>query len=108
MRVKYKVSYGEQVPPLINDKAVLAKAISSAKSVFSDENVVEMPEDSMGAEDFAYVTSKIPSAHLRIGSKIPGTEVKMIHRPDFLPDENFLSVAMKLLSRVAIDCANGE
>lgn len=108
MRVKYKVSYGEQVPPLINNKAVLAKAVSSARSVVKDENVVEMPEDSMGAEDFAYVTSKIPSAHLRIGSRIPGTEVKMIHRPDFLPDENFLSVAMKLLSRVAIDCANGE
>jgi amidohydrolase len=108
MRVKYEVSYGEQVPPLINDKAVLAQAVFSARSVVTDENVVEMPEDSMGAEDFAYVSSKIPSAHLRIGSKIPGAEVKMIHRPDFSPDENFLSVAMRLLSRVAIDCANGE
>lgn len=107
MRVKHQVTFGKQVPPLINDKAVLDNVLSSARTVLGNEKVVAMPEDSMGAEDFAYISSRIPSAHLRIGSRIPGSEVKMIHRPDFSPDENFLDIAMKLMSRVAIDSIDG-
>ena len=108
MRVKHQISFGTQVPPLINDQAVLSKVLCSARSMLGKDNILEMPEGSMGAEDFSYITSKIPSAHLRIGSRIPGTDVVMIHKPDFSPDENFLGVAMRLLSRVVIDYGNEE
>ena len=108
MRVKHQISFGKQVPPLVNDQAVLSRVLYSARSMLGNDNVLEMPEDSMGAEDFAYITNKIPSAHLRIGSRIPGADVVMIHKPDFSPDENFLGVAMRLLSRVVIDFANEE
>ena len=108
MRVSCEVSFGKQVPPLINDKAILGHTIASAKAALGDEQVVQMPEDSMGAEDFAFITSKIPAAHLRIGSRVPGGETTMIHTSDFAPDENFLRVAMRLMSQVVIDfCDRG-
>lgn len=103
MRVTHEISFSKQVPPLVNDKDVLESSLRSVRSLLGNENVVEMEEGSMGAEDFAYISSKIPSAHLRIGSRVPGTEAKMIHRPDFLPDENFLGSTIRLLSRLAID-----
>ena len=108
MRIKSQVSFSKQVPPLVNDQTVLTKVICSARSILGEDNVLEMPEDSMGAEDFAYISSIIPSAHLRIGSRVPGTDTVMIHKPNFSPDENFLGVAMRLLSQIVIDFAKEE
>ncbi|NNK95068.1 MAG: amidohydrolase [Desulfobacterales bacterium] len=103
MRVRYKISYSKQVPSLLNDKAVLEKVLYSARSMLGNDKVVEMDEGSMGTEDFAYISSKIPSVYLRIGSKSPDSDVRMVHRPDFAPNEAFLDVAMRLISRLAID-----
>ena len=108
MRISSEVSFSRQVPPLVNDPAVLKRVIRSAETVLGEDNVSKMPEDSMGAEDFAYISSMIPSAHLRIGSRTPGTETVMIHKPEFSPDENFLGAAMKLVSRIAIDLTDEE
>ena len=106
MRIKSEVSFSNEVPPLVNDQTVLRRVVRSAGTTLGKDKVIKMPEDSMGAEDFAYISSIIPSAHLRIGSRIPGTDTVMIHKPEFSPDENFLGVAMKLLSRMVIDFAN--
>lgn len=106
MRVKNQISFGKQVPPVVNDKKILEKVLSSTRSLLSDKNVVEMTEGTMGAEDFAYISNEIPSAHLRIGSRIPGTETKMIHKPIYAPDEKFLRTAMRLISRIGIDLCN--
>ena len=108
MRIKSHVSFSKQVPPLVNDQTVLRKVVCSARSILGNDTVLEMTEDSMGAEDFAYISSRIPSAHLRIGSRVPGADTVMIHKPDFSPDENFLGVTMRLLPRIVIDYANKE
>jgi amidohydrolase len=108
MRIKSEVSFSRQVPPLLNDPAVLKRVIGSAETALGEDNVSKMPEDSMGAEDFAYISSMIPSAHLRIGSRTPGTDTVMIHKPEFSPDEHFLEIAMKIVSRIAIDLAAEE
>jgi len=105
MRVKHEVSFTRQVPPLLNDETVLERALCSARSMLGTEKVIEIDEGSMGTEDFAYISSQIPSVYLRIGSKGPESTVRMVHRPDYAPDENFLDVAMGLLARIAIDLA---
>jgi metal-dependent amidase/aminoacylase/carboxypeptidase family protein len=103
MRVQHKISYSKRVPSLLNDKAVVERVLRSARSLLGNAQVVEMDEGSMGTEDFAYISSKIPSVYLRIGSKSPASDVKMVHRPDYAPNEAFLDVAMRLISRIAID-----
>lgn len=105
MRVGHEISFSREVPSLINDKTVLTKVLCSARSVLGDEKVIEIDEGSMGTEDFAYISSEIPSTYLRIGSKSTDNDVRMVHRPDYAPDENFLGVAMSLMSRLAIDLA---
>lgn len=108
MRIKSEVSFSNEVPPLVNDQTVLRRVVRSAGTTLGKDKVIKMPEDSMGAEDFAYISSIIPSAHLRIGSRIPGSDTVMIHKPEFSPDEHFLDVAMKLVSRIVIDLAVEE
>lgn len=102
MRVETKIVFGDQVPPLLNDKSILDKVLGSAQSFLDQCNIIKMPEDSMGAEDFSYISRVVPSSYLMIGSRIPGSEMQSPHRSDFLPDEDFLRVALRLLPRVAI------
>jgi amidohydrolase len=105
MRVRHEISFTREVPALMNDKAVLATVLDSARAMLGDKKVIEIDEGSMGTEDFAYISREIPSAYLRIGSKSTDNNVRMVHRPDYAPNENFLDVAMKLVSRLAIDLA---
>ena len=105
MRVGHELSLTREVPPLLNDKAVLETVLVSARSMLGDEKVIEIAEGSMGTEDFAYISSQIPSVYLRIGSKPLDNDVRMVHRPDYAPDERFLDTAMRLLPRLAIDLA---
>jgi len=108
MRVGHELTLTREVPPLRNDGAVLETVLRSARSMLGNENVREIAEGSMGTEDFAYISSQIPSVYLRIGSKSADNGVRMVHRPDYAPDEGFLDVAMRLMSRLAIDLAAGK
>ena len=106
MRINREISFTTPVPPLINDKRILAMVLPSARSALGEEKVIKIEEGSMGTEDFAYISSTIPSVYLRIGSKAADNEVRMVHRPDFAPNEAFLPVAIKLITRLAVDLAD--
>lgn len=108
MRVSHKTSFSDILPPLINNPDVLHTTIGAARAVLGNDNVVELPETSMGAEDFAFITSQLPSAHLRIGSRTPGGETRMIHRSDYLPDEGFIVSAVRVLAEAAVELTGGN
>ena len=50
----------------------------------------------------AWFAERVPSAHLRIGSKIEGHDTA-IHRPDFRLNERIIPLGTKLLSRAVLD-----
>jgi hippurate hydrolase len=62
---------------------------------------VEMPSPSMGSEDFAWFAERVPSAHLRIGSKIDGHDTA-IHRADYQLNEQMIPLAMKVMTRAVL------
>src|SRR5207237_8302260 len=68
MRVDYALDWKRVAPALRNHKPTLARVLDSARDVLGAENVIELPEASMGSEDFAWFAEKIPAAHLRIGN----------------------------------------
>ena len=61
-----------------------------------------MPAPSMGSEDYAWFAEQVPSAHLRIGSKIEGHETA-IHRTDYQLNEAAIPLATKLMSRAVLE-----
>ena len=65
-------------------------------------SVLQLPEPSMGSEDFAWFAEEVPSAHLRIGSKIDGLDTA-IHRSNYDCNELAIPVGVRVLTRAALD-----
>jgi amidohydrolase len=104
MRVDYTLEWKRMAPPLRNDPAILSGLLESARSILGEENVLELPEPSMGSEDFAWFAERVPAAHLRIGSKIDGLDTA-IHRANYDCNELAIPVGVRVLARAALDLA---
>ena len=102
MRVDYTLDWKRMAPPLRNDKQILAGVLASARAAIGEENVLELPEPSMGSEDFAWFAERVPAAHLRIGSKIDGLDTA-IHRSNYDCNELAIPVGVRVLARAALD-----
>ena len=105
MRVDYTLSWNRMAPALRNDPETLKKVLSSARAALGAENVLELPEPSMGSEDFAWFAERVPAAHLRIGSKIDGLDTA-IHRSNYDCNELAIPVGVRVLARAALDLGN--
>jgi amidohydrolase len=104
MRIDYTLDWQRMAPPLRNDPAVLESLLASARNALGESNVLELPEPSMGSEDFAWFAERVPAGHLRIGSKIDGLETA-IHRSNYDCNELAIPVGIKVLARAALDLA---
>ena len=102
LRMDYELKWTKLTPALRNDAATMARVVDVARAMLGDDNVLQMPLSSMGSEDYAWFAERVPSAHLRIGSKIEGHDTA-IHRPDFRLNERIIPLGTKLLSRAVLD-----
>jgi metal-dependent amidase/aminoacylase/carboxypeptidase family protein len=101
MRVDYELKWSKLAPVLRNDKPTMARVLNAARETLGPANVVEMPAPSMGSEDFAWFAERVPSAHLRIGSKIDGHDTA-IHRADYRLNEDVIPLSMKVMTRAVL------
>ena len=90
-------TFHQGVPPVINDPEILAPTLEAIGAALGPDNVVELPQGSMGSEDFAEFSTRLPSAHFRIGSRLEGHET-MLHRSDFDLDERCIPTGVVALS----------
>jgi amidohydrolase len=105
MRVDATLDWRRMAPPLRNDPAILEPLLESARKALGAANVLQLPEPSMGSEDFAWFAERVPAAHLRIGSKIDGLDTA-IHRSNYDCNELAIPVGVRVLSRAALDLAS--
>jgi amidohydrolase len=101
MRVDYEIKWTKLTPVLRNDKPTMARVLDAAREMLGPGNVIEMPSPSMGSEDFAWFAERVPSAHLRIGSKIDGHDTA-IHRADYQLNEQVIPLGMKVMTRAVL------
>ncbi|MBT3359584.1 MAG: amidohydrolase [Rhodospirillales bacterium] len=102
MRIDYELDYRNGVPVMQNDPKVLASVARSARDILGKDAVVELLEYSMASEDFAYFTERVPSVHLRIGSKIDGLDTAA-HRSNYDCNELAIPTGIRVLTRSALD-----
>ena len=102
MRLDYELKWTKLVPVLRNDKATMNRVLQVAREALGPANVIEMPSPSMGSEDFAWFAERVPSAHLRLGSKIDGHDTA-IHRADYQLNEKVIPLGMNVMSRAVLD-----
>jgi amidohydrolase len=102
MRVDYTLDWKRVAPALRNHKPTLARVLASAKETLGAENVIELPEASMGSEDFAWFAERVPAAHLRIGSKIDGLDTA-IHRANYDCNDLAIPVGVRVMTRAVLE-----
>jgi amidohydrolase len=100
MRVRCELEYSREVPALINHERVLRPVVEAVRHQFGD--VITQHDPSMGAEDFALFSQKVPAFLLAIGSGAPGRQDRL-HNSDYQPDEACIGLGVQALSRAALE-----
>ncbi|HET8661411.1 MAG TPA: amidohydrolase [Micromonosporaceae bacterium] len=97
-----EVKYTRGVPPVVNDRMATAIIAGAAGAALGADRVVEA-EISMGGEDFAFYLDHVPGAMIRLGTGIPGSEVKMdIHQSGFDVDERAIGYGVRVMVHTAL------
>ncbi|GGL81234.1 amidohydrolase [Glutamicibacter protophormiae] len=107
--VEIKLQHTRGVPPVVNAPAETALIESAARQEFGTDSI-ELTPQSMGGEDFAWMTQKVSGAMLRLGTRTPGGKIFDLHRGDYVPDERCIGVGVRIMCAAAlqaIDEANG-
>jgi amidohydrolase len=99
-RTVCELEWSAGVPPTLNAPQVMEPSVAAIVRQFGD---VFIPgEPSMGAEDFSFIASAVPSFNLRIGSGAPG-RADHLHNSDYQPDEACIALGATALARAALD-----
>jgi amidohydrolase len=107
MGATYEFLYEPGSPSVVNDWALNQLVKKCAVDVVSAQNVVELPDPMMGAEDFAYYTEKIPGMFIRLGtSNREKGLMTPLHSSYFDVDEDALAVGTKVMSWIAVNYLN--
>jgi amidohydrolase len=95
-----EVVYTRGVPPVVNDDACARVLAAAADACFGPGTAVDTPQ-SLGGEDFGWLTSAVPGAMARLGVHTPGGPHHDLHQPTFDLDEGALEVGAAILAAAA-------
>ena len=98
MRGDAELDYHFSYPVARNDADAAQFALGVIGELFGEENVVELTDSSMGAEDFAFFLEHVPGAFIWLGVG----DVSGLHTPKFAFDEEILSQGSALLAALAL------
>ena len=91
-------------PPTINDESVAAQVFEVARELFGAERVHDMPNPSMGGEDFSYVAQKVPATMAFLGATPAGLDpetVPQTHSNKVNLDESAMPTGVALYAAMA-------
>ena len=104
MRGDADLDYRFSYPVTVNEEGAADRTLNVAGDLFGGESVLELPNPSMGAEDFAYFLEKVPGAFIWLGV---GEDVSGLHTPQFAFDEEILPRGSVLLAALALESLSG-
>ncbi|WP_296558712.1 M20 family metallopeptidase [Pigmentiphaga sp.] len=104
-RTTVEVQWRTLAPALVNDRETLDRAIRAIGSCLGAGALVELDAPSMGGEDFAWYTQRVPAAHLRIGSRCAGRSTQL-HQSDYFCDERAIESGAVALAAAAAELAS--
>lgn len=90
----------EGYPPLRTDPFWMRAVVESLCDPALGIRAVELPRPSLGGEDFAYISERVPGALLNVGVA-PAGGATLLHHAGFLLDERALGVGARALAAVS-------
>jgi amidohydrolase len=100
MRGDAELDYDFSYPVTMNDEDAARLALAVIGDLYGEEHTLELPNPSMGGEDFAFFLEKIPGAFIWLGV---GEDVSGLHTPTFAFDEEILPQGSALLTALALE-----
>ncbi len=91
---------------MINSEAETALLEAAARAELGPDAVVLTPQ-SMGGEDFAWMTQEVPGAMMRLGTRSHGGETYDLHRGDYIPDEHAIACGIRVMAAAALRAVLG-
>ncbi|WP_407653597.1 amidohydrolase [Cellulomonas alba] len=98
--VEVEVRHQRGVPPVDNDERATGVLEAAARDVLGPDSV-QLTEQSLGGEDFAWYLTRVPGALARLGTRTPGGHSFDIHQGDLRIDERAVEAGALLLARAA-------
>jgi amidohydrolase len=96
---RVEIAFSRLLPGVVNDPAITAACVESARELVGTERLVLTSTPSMGAEDFADYLTVVPGCMMRLGVASPNTGIRPLHTPTFEIEESALLVGARLLVR---------
>ena len=104
MRCEFDFMYHYGTPVTVNDAGITDLVRQVGRELIGAENVVELPEPTMGAEDFAYYLERKPGMMFRLGTGCP----YLLHTPKYDFGDTPLETGIQMFVGVALRYLNGE
>lgn len=99
----YEFDFEAKYPPLVNDDKMTDLAKKSLIKVVGNNNVHELKEATMGAEDFAYFTKEVPGTFFFVGIAEDENKPVLHHNPYFKWEDKNMKILSEGLAQIAID-----
>ncbi len=100
----YTFSYRKGAPSLYNHPELAKIMLPTLLKVLGEEHVKEL-NPQMVAEDFSYYGQEIPGFYFFLGVKNPSQETMApLHNPYFNPDEGSITLGIKIMCHLLLDC----
>ena len=103
--VEIKLQHTRGVPPVVNAPAETSLIEDAARREFGAD-AIELTPQSMGGEDFAWMTQKVSGAMLRLGTRTPDGKTYDLHRGDYIPDESCIGVGVRIMVAAALQAVH--
>lgn len=90
-------------PVTLNDPEEARRVLEVAREAGFARGAVEVPEPSMGGEDFAYYANRVPSCFYLVGLRPEGDgPVAQLHQPEFDFPDGAIGVGVEMMCRLAL------
>jgi amidohydrolase len=89
-------------PPVINEPLLIKNVEDVVREAYGPQAIYEIPQSSMGGEDFSYYLDHVPGALIRVGTASSPETSHPLHDHRFDIDETPLAPTAKLMARAMI------
>jgi len=103
---KYDFKYIRKYPVLVNNHEMADIAQQAFSKILGAENVRELEQPSMGAEDFAYLAQEVPSSYVYLGIAEDENNPVLHHNPKFKWEDKNLKILAQGYAQIALDFLN--
>jgi amidohydrolase len=95
---EYRVNYQCRVPSVMNDPNLTQLMAQCAQEIVGESHIQWLSEPSLGAEDFALFTHKVPGSMFRLGVGFTDKHNYPLHHPNFEADEKAIEVGVMMMA----------